>query len=756
MLGQLDEALEQAKQAVSLNDMLAKTQSVLGFAYLTQINVRQAEEAFNKAIELDQTEPLARLGLGLALIRQGKLELGRREIEYAASLDPNNALIRSYLGKAYLEENRNKVASSQFDMAKNLDPKDPTPWLYSAIQKQNQTQPVQGLRELESSIEKNNNRAVYRSRFLLEEDEATRSSNLGSLYRDLGFEHLALVEGWKSVNENPLNYSAHQLLADTYSVKPRHEFARVNEAQIAQALRPKNLSPVNAVNTEINLGILNATNIGSLSFNEYSSLFDVNQSLFRLSGLAGSNQTSATDINYSGVESDSSFSVGAYHYQTDGFRDNNDQKQSIYYQNINTKLSNNLSFGLNFSHTDIERGDLGLLATGAFISSLRQKEIIDNVSLTFNKSINENSNILMSIGFQDAFSNAVIIPGLVINDFDSDLYIADINHIFVKNKFNVSSGVAYRNKKLTNTSTVFAPPVSTDYDTNYYNAYIYSNIKPSDDLILTIGGSYDSLSDAFFSNDKDEFNPKLGIIYDLNKDTTVRAAYFKTLQRPRSSTFTSDPSLEQTQVAGFNQLYLSSEGDKSKNYGVAIDHKVSKNNFTGLELIERNVTTNVTFFNPFPTLVEPTWEEQIYRVYWNSVLHNNLSLSIEYLNENFDRASPIGITGAEQFLKLDTKRIPVKLNYFSGSKFKASLIASHIEQEGEFVIPGFVFTTQKLNDNFWVFDAVISYKLPNNKGVIVLEGKNISNQSFVFQDTDPVSPSIYPERYWILKLTLKI
>ena len=51
----------------------------------------------------------------------------------------------------------------------------------------------------------------------------------GRIYRDLGFEQLALVEGWKSVNTHPGDYSGHRLLADSYSILQRHEIARVSE-----------------------------------------------------------------------------------------------------------------------------------------------------------------------------------------------------------------------------------------------------------------------------------------------------------------------------------------------------------------------------------------------------------------------------------------------------------------------------------------------------------------------------------------------
>ena len=99
-------ALKAAQQAVILEPNLSRTQTVLGFAYLTQVKTTEAKEAFNKAIALDQADPLPRLGLGLAKIRDGDLYAGRREIDVAASLDPNNSMVRSYLGKAYYEEKR--------------------------------------------------------------------------------------------------------------------------------------------------------------------------------------------------------------------------------------------------------------------------------------------------------------------------------------------------------------------------------------------------------------------------------------------------------------------------------------------------------------------------------------------------------------------------------------------------------------------------------------------------------------------------
>ena len=122
-----DKSKQAAEQAVKLNLNLARTQSVLGFANLTRIDIKAAKENFNKAIELNQADPLPRLGIGLAKIREGNLAGGREDIEIAAALDPKNSLVRSYLRKTYYEEKRDELAGRQFDLAKEQDPKDPTP-----------------------------------------------------------------------------------------------------------------------------------------------------------------------------------------------------------------------------------------------------------------------------------------------------------------------------------------------------------------------------------------------------------------------------------------------------------------------------------------------------------------------------------------------------------------------------------------------------------------------------------------------------
>jgi tetratricopeptide (TPR) repeat protein len=329
MLGERKQSREAAQRAAALQPSLARTQYVLGFAALSEIRLREARAAFERAIALDSADPLPHLGLGLAKIRGGQLVPGTRDIEAAVALDGNSALLRAYLGKAYFEEKRAPLDAQQFAIAQQLDPKDPTAYFYDAIQKQTTNRPVEALQEMQTAIELNDNRAVYRSRLLLDSDRAARGAALANIYTDLEFQQLGLVEGWKSVNTDPGNSAAHRFLADTYAVLPRHEIARVSELLQSQLLDPLNTTPIQPLLGESNLFLISSLGPAAVGFNEFNELFTRNGFTVQASGLVGGNGTGAGQVIVSGLHNKTSFSVGGFDYSTDGFRENADQKDKI-------------------------------------------------------------------------------------------------------------------------------------------------------------------------------------------------------------------------------------------------------------------------------------------------------------------------------------------------------------------------------------------------------------------------------------------
>lgn len=767
--GELDKALKAADKAVALNPYLARTQTVLGFAYLTQVKTKPARDVFQRSIEIDQADSLPRLGLGLAKIRDGDLAGGREEIEIAASLDLQNSLVRSYLGKAYYEEKEDKLASKQFMMAKELDPSDPTPFFYDAIRKQNINQPGEALQDLQQSISLNDNRAVYRSRLLLDSDLAARSATLGRIYSDLGFQQLALVEGWKSINVDPTNFSAHRFLSDSYSALPRHRVASVSELLQSQLLQPTNINPVQPHLAEKNLFILNGAGPSALSFNEFNPLFDRNRLALQASGIVGEHGTLGDEIVQSGVWERMSYSIGQFHYQTDGFRENNDLKRNIYNLFAQGMLSYNTSVMTELRWTEIKYGDPSLrFFPDDFLPNLRNKEETKSARLGFHRAFSPHSNIIGTFvyGKLDFRLDDLPVPSLlsVADRFDQDSYGGELQYLFRSEYLNMIGGAGYfrmstRDKRFLQfffPFNLFLPNTVeiTKSHPELTNLYVYSQINYLKNFTFTVGGSGDFFRNAI--KDREQFNPKLGLTWNPFPSTTLRAAVFRVLTKTMATFQTIDQTIEPTQVAGFNQFFDDNPGTDSWRYGVALDQKFLKNLYGGLEYSQRDLNSPYFFSNPpAPTVVRTAdWEERLVRAYLYWSPHPWFGLSGEYQYEGLDRekadqSDPLGIKHVK------THRVPLGINFYHPSGFNAGLKATYINQEGKFHLQNTPLDTfVPGEDQFWVFDASISYRLPNGLGLITVGAKNLFDKSFRYQDSDPLNPMIQPSRLVYGKITL--
>ena len=93
-------------------------------------------------------------------------------------------------------------ARKDLDLAKKLDPKDPTPLLYSALELQQRNRTNQAITDLEKSIELNDNRRVFRSKQLLDQDKAVRSANLAKIYQNAGMRNVAVREATHAVEND--------------------------------------------------------------------------------------------------------------------------------------------------------------------------------------------------------------------------------------------------------------------------------------------------------------------------------------------------------------------------------------------------------------------------------------------------------------------------------------------------------------------------------------------------------------------------
>jgi tetratricopeptide (TPR) repeat protein len=772
--GELDRALRAAERAATLEPNLSRTQTVLGYAYLMRVKTQDAMAAFQKAIQLDQADPLPRLGLGLATIREGRLHRGGREIEVAASLDPGNAIVRSYLGKTYYEEKRTGLDQREYAVAKELDPNDPTPWFYDAIAKQTTNRPVGALHDLQQAIDLNDNRAVYRSRLLLDADEASRSASLGRIYSDLGFQQLALVEGWKSVNTDPTNFSAHRLLADSYAILPRHEVARVSELLQSQLLQPLNMTPIQPRLAESNLFLISAGGPGALSFNEFNPVFNRNGVTLQVSGLAGNNETWGTEGVIAAIYQNFAISVGYSHYETDGFRTNAMQNDDIFNIFAQLELTPSTSVQAEYRHRSFERGDINTrFFEEDFFSGLKTKGDSDTYRFGVKHAFAPNSILLGSLMYQ-AFNQrlrdeAVPFPipfaeSISLKSPDIDSISGELQYLYRHRLFNLTSGVGYFDidgeTKSTLTLNVpflpFRPQLTskTDLTIHHFNAYTYANITPIKPLVVTLGASYDSVTGGSGiipdDGETNQFNPKLGLTWNIVPDTTLRAAVFRTFKR----TLITDQTLEPTQVAGFNQFFDDFNATDAWRYGIAVDQKITRDVFGGAEFSYRKLTI------PFIDLADPEnpvtreidADENLGRAYLFWTPHPWLALRLEYLYERFQNKMAIS---SDVPLEVKTHRIPFGINFFHPSGLGSILTVSYVDQTGKFERIR-TFEAESGHDSFWLVDAAINYRLPRRLGLITVGVNNVFDERFRYFNTDPKALTLQPDRTYFVRATVAL
>ena len=217
-------------------------------------------------------------------------------------------------------------------------------------------------------------------------------------------------------------------------------------------------------------------------------------------------------------------------------------------------------------------------------------------------------------------------------------------------------------------------------------------------------------------------------------------------------TLLAEQSIEPTQVAGFIQFFDDAEGSDVWHKGIGLDLEISKSLYVGGEYTNRELDVPGLSFFPEPGIVSEDWDEEVWRAYLYWAPTARWSLRSEYHKENFSRN--ISLIGPEAFTSLHTDRLVFGANFFHPIGLHLVLSATYIDQEGKFgdffgdIVPG--------QDQFWILDASLGYRLRNRLGAVSITAKNIFDENFNFQDTDPGNSTISPVRSIILRFSLSL
>jgi Tfp pilus assembly protein PilF len=750
-------AIESATRARALAPNQSQPLVVLGFASLRAFETAAAVSAFEGAIEIERDAPLPRLGLALALIRAGDLAAGRSQLEMAVALDPANPLTRSYMAKIYGAENRGGLTASQLDLAKDFDPFDPTPWLYSSLAKLQANRPVEALQDLRLAASKNGDRPIFRSRLPLDEDIGTRSAGLARMYAELGSGQLALLDGWRTLGDDPADFSGHRLLADAYANEPRHEIARVSELLVSQLLQPANVMPVKPQLGQQNLVIAQRAGPSATSFDELHSPVVANGLTLKASVATGSQGTEGHDASLAGLHDRVSYSAGHFRFATDGFRENNDFEQAVANAFVQFRPTYDTSLQAELRSTRAEHGDLtAYFNRELYDATARFDEEADSLRFGAMHRLATKHTLLGSIVYQDVLAS-LRTPNAFATQSDRRDYNIDVQHLYGGGGLRIQSGaLAAQQDQIVDTRFfVPGPPaLGSQAQTGRQLAlYSYAYFDPFPTLTVTTGISLDHVDNTFAGADEDAANPKLGVDWRPTPRTTVRAAVFETLYGSLStSTQNVQPRLEPVQIAGFTQLLFGGAADQATVRGVALDQELSPTLFVGWQAHSR--ATESILVRPADTLLVDLRERaQSAYVYW--LPSAQISVTAHYEHSRYN-SEPYPLLG---YSHMKTERLPVEIRYFMTGGLTIGARASQVQQEGEFQtgFPLSPFLPPPLahgEDRFVVLDAFVGYRLPNRRGLLSLTADNLLDETFQFQDVDPTNPSLFPERLISFRFTL--
>ena len=759
-----------------------------GFAFASQNRIREAHAEFDRAIALDGALGNAWLGRGLCRIRRGQLSEGRADLQVAATLEPNRALLRSYLAKAWTELGNSTRAERELALAKERDANDPTAWLYSALLLQQNNRINEAIGELEQSQDLNDNRRLYRSRLLLDQDRAVRGANLANIYRDAGMTDVSVREAVNAVNADYANYSAHLFLANSYhelrdpqGVNLRYETPAVSEFLVANLLAP------------VGAGTLSQ----QVSQQEYSKLFERDGFGFSSSTEYTSHgnwrQSAAQTVRSGNTE----FAVEEFYDKQRGYRPNSDLERTEFDFLLKHQINARDSV---FAQAVIAHSSGGNLyqyydqADAAFAPFRFEEEQEPIIIAGFHREWNPDNHSLLLVNrlatdysasnplqtsfnvFKDSSGEMLgILPFETRQNGENDqvIHTVEAQHIFKSGRFTTIAGARFQDGDFDSRNEqenfrvdlidLFPDPAIANQSvhSSFQRAslYGYEQWQITDSLSLIGGLTYERLvTPVNFrfaplvpgTETGKALLPKAGLVWMPDSNTTLRAAYSESMG---GASIDQSFQLEPTQVAGFNQAFRSlipesvsgaNSGALFTSHGISLERKFSSRTHIALtgELLESTVERNNGAFEfvdlvptGFTTLRERLdFREQSIALHLHQLAGREWAFGAAYrlsrasLHDDFTDVSDA--VGAESGFTPRTK--------LSGTMQTANVHGIYRNSSGLFARLDGTWTRQtnrgypsfRPGDDFWHFDFLAGYRLKQRRAELAVGVLNLADQDY--------------------------
>ena len=769
--------------ALRLSPRNAQAIALHGFVLAAKNRIDDALATFNEAIAADGSLGNAWLGRGLCRIRRGQNEQGRYDLLVAASIEPQRSLLRSYLGKAFAFNDEDRVALKEFDLARSLDSRDPTPWLYSALLLQQGNRINEAIDHLEKSIERNDNRSLFRSRLLLDQDRAVRSANLARIYADAGMNEVGYNEAAKAVSADYANFSSHLFLAESFNalrdphqINLRYETAWLNEYLVANLLAPAGagtLSPQVSQHEYVRLFEQDRIRFGSLT--EYGSRGDWLQSAVQ-NGRVG-NSAYAAEMTYR---------------TENGFRPNNDFEQLTLSLRWKQQLSQQDSVYLQTIYYDAKGGDVAPLYSPSMANTtLRIEEKQQPIVLAgYHREWSPGVHTLVMAGrlqdtlqvtngnlatvFFNSFNGQILSASLAqyeqVYESEQVTYFAEAQQLVQRGPHTFIIGTRYQSGEFEARNEIdngFTFPGGTptdpirgqnaESDFERLGAYGYYHWQPVDSLVLIGGVAYDRITFpvnhrfapvSAGEDTRDLVGPKAGLVWMPFDSTTLRAAYARSLG---GVSLDQSFRLEPSQVAGFNQAFRSlipeaaagsTVAAEFENFGVALEQRLKSRTYLSVagEIAKSDVdrALGVVEFQP-PARATTTrelldFEERTISVTLNQLVGDEFAFGANYrlsraaLERRLPDIPTSAIVVAPLRLQQNEEAILHQLqlfgivNYPSGLFFRFESIWNQQSNRG--------YTPDLPGDDLWQFNVFAGYRFWRRNAELTVGLLNLTDQDY--------------------------
>lgn len=735
--GNLREAEEIVERAMEINPNESMIHTLRGFLLLARRDADGAVEAFQRAISLNNLQGQPHLGLGIAFMRKGDVERALEEMLVATLLEPRVAINYTYLGKALYQIRDFEGALKMMQRAKSLDPKDPSPYLYTGVMYTDLNMPAEAVRDLQKAVELNDNKAIYRARFLLDEDRATKNINLARAYRDLGLDGVARNVAMLSLKDDPNNSGAHLFMANALVGEKDRTAAAGSEFLKFLLLMPANQNSFN-------------------SFNEYTSFFEIPKIGGTLQAQGGNLEAQGYDLSLWGSWGDLAAREILTYWTTDGYKRNNFERSWLNQTTVKWAAGLEHELLLNFMHNWSRKGDQSQ-DLNAFVSEDLDRTFespYSTYTVGYHWRISPTSDFLMVLRRDETdgldedgpLSEGRIILGPTATlrqlfgrlDFTQKYWHVAAVHLFhfghhrvnyglevMKGETEVKDLLVYRYRSLFDPSLDLPMLSKNRIEPFFLSLFVQDTWRIHPKLTLEGGLFYERSNDGstipVFSSEMfriHRLSPRVGLIWQPHPNHTLRMGYARYLQGP----FIVPETLRPTDIGGFTLGQNAISSAFQEDISVGWHWKTTPWMFANTEGFRRTRTEKREdyFLGEF---LSKDREFVGGRLELNFMFLNYFGFSPSYsfvrnLEEEFHHTY-----SSNPRRWRDDHELRLALRFVHPAGWRAGVTASYVNQR----LNGFRMESP---DDFWTLDMFLQKELFGKSFVLGSEVRNLLNEKF--------------------------